>query len=166
MPGPEKNGDPAGAGESVYARRAAEAVGRLEKAVRRYRRVVQALVLAFVLLAVGGWFLWGAIRDGQQTSVRNCQAGNTYRAEQTQIWNRFVQLLTAPEQPTARQARMADDVVQVLSGDPAVRKEGAAALLNLLHEGATDPDTIAKARGFIAFVQQVDAPRDCARTAG
>jgi hypothetical protein len=159
MPGPRR--DPQEDSESLLARRAFTTVTRLEKAVRRYRLIVWALISAFVLLAVGGVLLWQNIESVHGVTVRTCQAGNTYRSEQTAIWDGFVRLLLKPAQPTARQTKTAEDFIRVLSGDPAVQKQGAAALLAVLSEGATDPETLSRARQFIAFVEQVNAARDC-----
>jgi hypothetical protein len=145
-----------------------QAVDRLIRAARRNRNwnillsvvsavvVVTCIVTGAVVGAIGN-----ANNNLRQSGITQCDNGNSFRSEQTEIWKGFVQLLVQPGQPSSRQTEAAQDFVQVLSPDPKVQQEGAGKLLVLLNEGTTDPATLDKARNFIKFVEQVDATRNC-----
>lgn len=92
--------------ESNFMRSAEREVKSLVKAARWSKFYIRILaVVAAVLVAVacvlgvvinsqGG--IIGSVRNGAVTS---CQDGNKYRAQQTQIWNRFVDLLLKQRTP-------------------------------------------------------------------
>lgn len=82
--GPDFPGSPE---ESLFVKAAAAEVNKLIKANKVNRRVMALLVaivavLVYVVLAI------------HHDTVANCEAGNSYRAGQTQIWDHFVGLIT------------------------------------------------------------------------
>lgn len=73
--------------ESNFVKAAANEVNKLIRANRVNRAVIATLVAVVAVLVY-------VVFATHQDSVNNCQAGNSYRSGQTQIWDRFIQLAT------------------------------------------------------------------------
>jgi hypothetical protein len=94
---PESGGN---AGEAGLVEAAGREVGRLIKANKVNRRVIAALsVISVLVMAACGVLAWVAAdqhnddRQLRQASIMSCQSGNSFRSEQTEIWNDFIGLL-------------------------------------------------------------------------
>jgi hypothetical protein len=92
--------------ESNFVVAARKEVNKLISANRVNRRVILALCIVSVLVvAACGVLTWVAVDQHssdqalRQSGITSCQAGNSFRSEQTEIWQDFIGLLITRDTP-------------------------------------------------------------------
>jgi hypothetical protein len=115
-------------------------VDRLTRANKVNRRVTRALALVTALVVIAcaalAWVAVNQHSDDVQlhnAGVSSCTAGNTFRSEQTQIWNEFIGLLINKKTPPAT-LKIAHDFLAYVSRVDALRD--CVKLYNTTGDGA------------------------------
>lgn len=144
-----------------------KAVKDLTRPTKRLIGLLVAVVIALVAVAVvlginvnNNANLANRLQQGAQVS---CEAGNVYRAEQTQIWDSFIDLLLTPNSDKAAQVREFKAFVATLPPD---QQATWTKFLGVFE--STQPSARAEQEGkqFKAYVAQIDSARNCSKLYG
>ncbi len=164
--------DPNTHAEGSFMAAAEAIVDRLIRGLRFQLRVtLAAIVMLSVVLAALGFVVksqYDATSQLRQNSVSACQAGNSYRAQQTQIWSFFLDIAVA--QGAGKDVKSfvtgAAAVLSALTAQHPELKSDAAKFVSLLERlsgEVKDPRTPALVKAIKAHVAAVNAPRNCVR---
>lgn len=89
------------AAAAVTAKNAAD---RAEKSAKRWKKLT--VLLGVIILLLGGAYF-----QLHQQAVTSCHAGNSFRSNQTQVWEKFIDLATAGQKEDIRSQSIIHDLL-------------------------------------------------------
>lgn len=89
---------------STSAIQAKNSADRAEKSAKRWKKLT--VLLGIIILLLGGAYF-----QLHQQAVTSCHAGNSFRSNQTQVWEKFIDLATAGQKEDIRSQGIIHDLL-------------------------------------------------------